>query len=343
MTLRHIRCDVSALVLLLGPGLQTVAADTRILVKDHICPVIESKTPTNSEFCIANRSPAPADGSLVIVSRNGTDQKVFLIRLDKSLGGNCAPTSSVQREFLCIELKHKTPPKYDKICDFQSFYSWTCEGKQKGKYHNSGRVAVGYEIGGVNKEPSERFYKATRGIDDGDYSAEELLDNALVYRGQPDADSVPLRLSKGAEATSTELLPVRGPAAQSTALNLALKRVETERVQLKDLRALGTEGRFIAENAGTWQFYGAATDCDGQCGVRPLLSQSDFERRLATIGDIVAIERTAELDQKQLQRLRDQLIDRLLMGSTPLPEIDTHLNDMRIVQPVAFLILDWRS
>jgi len=119
---------------------------------------------------------------------------------------------------------------------------------------------------------------------------------------------------------------------------LALDHINTAGVRLADVRKLGTEGRFVSETGATLWFHGANTDCDGQCDKRPLLHQSDFEHRLATLNAIVEIERTAGTN---LVRLRNQLIDRLLMGATPLAGVDADLERARIGQPPEFLVLDW--
>lgn len=335
MTARHIRSDLYMLVLMLGPGLASAGAYAQTLEKGHICPVIEANTPANSEFCIANRSPNPADSSLVIVSRSGTSQQVFLIRLDQPRGGNCAPITSDPRAYLCVKLEYEAPPNYNAICDFQAPYFWSCADGRTGKYYNSASNVVTPGPGGVHPVPTERFYEATRGLEIGDFSVEEL-GNVLVYRGQLASDGIPLRLRTSTEATPT--MKVREPAAQTIALRVALDRATAEGVKLEDLRALGTDGRFIAETAGILRFYGTATDCEGQCVGRPLLNQTDFESRLAGLGAVVPIERLVGRD---LVKVRAQLIGRLLLGSIPLPGIDSDIEAMRIVQPVAFLILNW--
>ena len=336
--MRRYDCSPTVLRVLVAGFVQlTASASAQPIEVRDLCKVIEARTAANTEVCLTNRSPKPIDHSYVMIARNSSRYHVFLLRSDLTAGGSCRPASGAFSSFRCIEYTFETPPDFDAICTFPDVGHLDCvsgEGR-KGWYYNNASNFVTSGPGGVQHGPTERFFVAARGLEAGDVSAEELGDT-LVYRGESSSDGIPLRLRRGTNATLT--LQVREPAAENTALKAALDRATAKGVKLEDIRALGTEGRFIAETDGILSFYGTATDCEGQCERRPLLSQADFESRLTSLGAAVPIERLVGQD---LVKVRAQLIDRLLLGSAPLPEIDAGIEAMRIVQPVAFLILNW--
>lgn len=315
---------------------EVIGAAAQTLEKEQICPAVEAVAPSDAEFCIANRSPNPTDGSVVIVSRSSAEQNVLLIRLDQPRGGNCAPTFGISRAYQCVTLTFETPPDYDAICNFRSPYFWRCDGGPLGKYYNVASNMVPPGPGGVHPVSTERFYAAARGLKTDDHSVEELR-GALVYRHRPDPSHVSLRVVRGADLTPS--LIVRTEAAERTSLGPTLDRILSAGVALADVRGLGMEGRFTSESTGVLHFHGTASDCEGQCLIRPLLTQTEFENRLSVLNARVVVERLSGAD---LVKLRQMMTERLLMGEMPLRDVDRVLETARIRQPPAFLVLDWR-
>ncbi|WP_418024655.1 hypothetical protein ACNKFW_01990 [Paracoccus sp. TD-10] len=317
--------------------LQMQSLTAQQIFVDDLCEVIETTTPPDAKVCLTNRSPNPSDHSYVMIARSNMGEHVFLLRSDLAPGGGCRPSAGVFSSFLCVELDFETPPNFDAACTFERVPGICGSGSSREAwYYNAASNTVPPGSGGVHEGPTERFFVAARTLENGDAMVEELGD-VFIYRGSPSLDRTPLRVSDGTIATPR--LNAYTQATRSSALSITLDRMDAAGVQLDELRDIGTEGRFLSETGGEYLFHGTGTDCDGACGARRVLTQSEFEARLGALSASVGIETLAGID---LSMLRRQLIDRLLMGSTPIAEIDDALDASRIVQPVAFLVLDWR-
>lgn len=300
---------------------------------DGLCEIIKAHTPDGTEACLANRSEDPSDKSFVLITRNSTDLRAFLLRSDLPGGGDCRAPSGGLSSFRCIPLRFETPPDYDTICNFRSQpVSKQCFGSaRKVSYYNVSANVVPPGTGGVNGVASERFFAAARGLRASDVSVTEMND-ALVYRGAATSESVPIRFSRENETSPT--LSVRPPAGTSESLREVLESVDALDVPLSNLVALGVGGRFVAKGSATLTYFGTTDDCNGACERRELLSEDAFNAKLADFASRVPIEAS-------MPELRTILIDRLLLGPKPYAPIDMVLDEARVRQPAAFLILKW--
>ena len=287
---------------------------------DFLCEIRVAHAP-KGEGCVVNRDVNAAGQSNALVV-DSSPPTIYLLKRGAAATGACS-ASSVGA---CVPL-HGAAQSYGDFCSVNKStdIGMPCASSDPvWRYAPDPVRATGSAL---------RLLEVADGLEANDWEVIAARDY-FAYLSRP-AFRRTVRFLGTTGASST--IEVRAELAVRDTISQVVTALADNGISLADLRSFGNDGALLIKRAAVEEYFPPPVDCPAPCVGQPLRDLASFESEIKRLGDLADVENLPLADPA---RVRNLLIERLLLGPAPVPDLDAELETFGAVQPPQLLLFD---